>query len=314
MSLVGRALIFGAAVLWVTVAPTAQSASGPMRSVYVSVLDNKGLPVTDLTMADVALKEDGKARPVVSFAPAKTKFTVVMLVDDSGLGLNDIRMGVARFLNRLIDVGEFSIIGIAGQNRTLVGLTSEGGALGQALQDLRAREGPSGGYLLEGVMEAMTTEERGEAVRPVIVIVTNQANEHGNPDPDPVMQRLVRTRTALYVVETLRRSTDNRGPAGSFDASAQGAADNEAAEADRARNKIMGDGPKETGGRREEVINSADIPAVLDSIAVDLANQYLLTYEPDPKAGATPKIAVSTTRKSVKVRAPARSASGRRKD
>lgn len=300
-------LAFLAAAVLVCAVPHLAAQSTSSRSLYVSVLDTRGKPVPGMTAADVALKEDGRARPVLSLAPAGPRVSVVLLVDDSGLGLNDFRMGVARFMNRLLPSAEFSLVGIAEQNRLLAPFTSDGNALGQAVGGLRARNSTGSGHLVEGVAEGTVAIERREAQRRVVVILTNQAREYGNPDAEPVMERLVRTETALYVVETPRRGADNRGSMGGYDRMAEGAADNEAAEADRARNRILGDGPKETGGRREEVINPADVPAVLESIAADLVGQYLLVYDSAARAGATPRIAVATSQKGVRLRAPARS-------
>ena len=276
------------------------------RSVYVSALDGKGVPVAGMTAAEFLIKEDGQSRTVVSAAPAATKLTVVVLVDDGGVGMNDIRIGVAGLMNRLLVNAEFSLVGIAEQNRTFVELTSENSALARAIQALRPRNVSGGGHLVEAVLDAMTVEEKKEVARPVIVVVTNQGREYGTLSPEPVLQQLARSGTALYVVEALRRSGQSGASPAGYDAMAQGAADNEAADADRARNKILADGPKQTGGRREEVLNTADIPAVLQAIAEDLAGQYLLVYASDAPPGAPARIAISTSRKNVKVRAPAR--------
>jgi hypothetical protein len=231
---------------------------------------------------------------------------ITLLVDDGGVGLNDFRAGIAGLVNRLLGVSEFSLVGISEQNRTLVEYTNEGSRLAQAIQALRARNVNGGGHLLEAVAEAIKVGEKKEVVRPVIVIVTNQAHEYGEPDAEPVMQALARTGTAIYVVEILRASGQSRTSAGGFDAVAQGAADHEAADADRARARILGDGPKESGGRREELLNPADVASVLNAIADDLANQYVLVYATEAASGTAPKISVSTTRSSVKLRGPVR--------
>ena len=276
------------------------------RSVYVSAIDAKGVSVTGMTAAEFSIKEDGRARTVLSVAPAVTKLSIVMLVDDGGVGMNDIRIGVAGFMNRLLSNAEFSLVGTAEQNRTLVELTSESSGLVRAIQALRPRNFSGGGHLIEAVLDAIKVEEKKEVARPIIVVVTNQGREYGTLTPEPVMQQLARTGTAMYVLEALRRSGPSGGAAAGYDAMAQGAAENEAADANRARNKMLSDGPKETGGRHDEVISTADIPAALSAMAEDLANQYLLVYATEAASGTPLKVAVSTSRKNVKLRAPAR--------
>jgi len=300
--------IFAAAMTLATLL-VAQSAPPRTRSVYLSALDSKGAPVKDLTAADLSIKEEGKSRTVLSVGPAATKMAITMLVDDGGVGLNDIRTGIAAFMNRLLPGADFSVVGISEQNRTFVEFTNEGNRLAAAIQQLRARNVNGGGHLLEAVLDAITVSEKKEVLRPIVVVVTNQAREYGEPNPDPVMQALARSGTAIYALEVLRRSGSSRTSAGGFDAMAQGAHDNEAADADPARAKILGDGPRETGGRREELLNTADVPATLNAIADDLANQYVLVYATEAGADASPKIAVGTTRKNVKLRVPTRAAS-----
>src|SRR5258707_6392576 len=65
---------------------TAAARAEVTRKVYISAADSKGVPVTDLTAADVTVKEGGKDRPVASLQPAVAPMQVAILVDDSGTG------------------------------------------------------------------------------------------------------------------------------------------------------------------------------------------------------------------------------------
>jgi hypothetical protein len=51
------------------------------RQVYISAVDSSGAPVTDLTAADIAVKEGGKERQVASLQPAVAPMQVASLVD-----------------------------------------------------------------------------------------------------------------------------------------------------------------------------------------------------------------------------------------
>src|SRR5262245_21690500 len=114
---------FALSIATLSAAPYAQSVP-QSRSVYLSATDSKGAPVKDLVAADVVLSEDGKPRTVLSVGPAATKMAITLLIDDGGVGLNDIRTGVTGFMNRLLGVAEFSIVGTAEQNRTFTDFTN----------------------------------------------------------------------------------------------------------------------------------------------------------------------------------------------
>jgi VWFA-related protein len=281
----------------------AQTALPATRALYLSALDDKGAPVTGLTVADLVVREDGKPREIVRVTAATSKLSIALLVDDGGVGLNDIRSGLAGFMNRLLNQAEFSVTGIAEQNRTYTDFTRDGDALGNAIRALQSRNVNGGGHLLEAVLEAVKSGKKKEAERPVILVVTNQANEYGHTPVETVMEQMTRTSTAIYVAEVLRRSGPSRPSAGSYDAMAAGAQENEASQADRARNKILGDGPRQTGGRRVELIATTDIPKTLLAIADDLKSQYVVVFASDAKPSVLSRVAVSTSKRGVKVRA-----------
>jgi hypothetical protein len=253
-----------------TVAAIGQDATPTLpatRAVYFSALDDKGAPVPGLMPADLTIKEDGRTRQIVRVTPATSKLSVALLVDDGGVGLNDIRSGLAAFMNQLLSQAEFSVTGIAEQNRTYARLTSDGYVLGTAVRALQARNANGGGHLVEAVIDAVKFGRQKEAERPVILVVTNQANEYGVIPADTALEQMTRTSTAIYVVEVLRRAGSVGQPPGAYDAMSAAARESEESEAGRERNKVLGDGPKQTGGRRVELSSTADIPRALLAIA-----------------------------------------------
>jgi len=283
---------------------TAQIA--PVRSVYINAFDDKGQPLDALMPQDLAVKEDGKARPVVNVAPASEKLSVAMLVDDGGVGINDFRLGIANFINRLLPKGEFSLTGIAEQNRLLADYTQDNVALANGIRSILVHNVNGGGHLVEAVRDTATVMAKREVRRPVIVILTNQASEYGDMPASRAMDEVSRVRAAIYVVEVLRTSGRSGSPTEAYDAVAGAAQDNEQASADRARNAILGDGPKQTGGRRVEVSATADAPKALLGIADELFNQLVLSYESSAKPGAQAKIEVKAARAGIRILAPAR--------
>lgn len=276
------------------------------RSVYVSAVNDQGRAVLDLAASEISVKEDGKARPVVHIAPAAGKLSIAVLVDDGGVGMNDFRIGIAGFMNRLFEQAEFALVGISEQNRTIVDYTTQNTALANGIRSLIPRNVNGGGHLVEAVLDAATVMARREVRRPVILIVTNQGREYGDLPASRAMDQVARVGAPLYVVEVLRPSGQSRAAGERYDAVAAGAQDSEQASSDRARNSILGDGPRQTGGRHEEAIATADVPGALAAMAEELAGQCLLTYETAAKLGAAAKIEVSSSRRGIKIRAPAR--------
>ena len=72
------------------------------------------------------------------------------------------------------------------------------------------------------------------------------------------------------------------------------------------RNKVLGDGPKQSGGRHEEMIATAGVPKALQLVADDLLNQYVVSYSLPAGVKPSGKIAVAVGRRGVTLRAPTR--------
>src|SRR5689334_12440942 len=73
-----------AAGLWIglAIAPAAQRSTRE-RSLYVSVVDQDGAPIADVTPSDVVVKEDNLTREVLRVVPATEPMQIALLVDTS---------------------------------------------------------------------------------------------------------------------------------------------------------------------------------------------------------------------------------------
>jgi VWFA-related protein len=279
------------------------------RSVYASALDGKGAAVAGLTAADLSIREDDKAQPILSVLPATAKMSIAVLVDDGGVGMGDFRLGIARFMNRLLGQATFSLVGIADQNRTLLEFTDNAAMLVSAVRTLQPRIGQPGQHLVAAVDDALAVAEKMEAVRPVVVVLTNQAHESDNRSVQTVMDRLARTAVVLHVVEVVRPSASSRDSGPGQDSLSAFSRDGDAAALDRARSQILGSGPTATGGRRLELVASTGAPAAMAAIAEELAGQYVIVFGSNAEADVLSKISISTTRNGVRLHAPARATS-----
>ena len=72
---------------------------------YVSVVDQSGMPVPDLGLADFIVREDNLSREVLRVAPADDPMQIAILVDDSTAARDqviDIRRALPGFIDALL--------------------------------------------------------------------------------------------------------------------------------------------------------------------------------------------------------------------
>jgi hypothetical protein len=69
---------------------------------------------------------------------------------------------------------------------------------------------------------------------------------------------------------------------------------------------VLGDGPKESGGRIEEASTGQAIAPAVIRIADSLMNQYQLTYTLPDGVKMSDRLNVSTSRKGIKLTSPSR--------
>ncbi len=72
------------------------------------------------------------------------------------------------------------------------------------------------------------------------------------------------------------------------------------------RNAVLGEGPKQSGGRRQELTVATGLSKALEAVADDLLNQYALVYAGATDAKPSRKLSVSVKRRGVTIRAPTR--------
>jgi VWFA-related protein len=248
------------------------------RRIYISATDKSGAPVTDLTAADIRIKEGGKDRPVDSLAPATEPMHVAILVDDAGSGA--FQAAVAQFLDRTGPRGQFSITLLNPQASLLVDFTNDPSALRNALGRLgkRGRMEADGDQMLDAIDRAAKALQQRKAERPIVVALTLAGGRPDSIQPDNVLQSVRASGAILNVVHLLGADLG----------------------------MVMGDGPRQSGGRIEEAgTGNGIVPAAL-RIAESLQTQYVVTYTIPDGTSLSDRIAVSTSRKGIKLTAPTR--------
>ena len=246
--------------------PGRLAAQAVQRSLYVSVLNKAGQPVPGLGPADFIVREDNVAREVLKVGPAEEPMQIALLVDNSQASRDNIghmRQALPAFLAALTpaDSGvkhEISIIAVGERPTILTAYTTSRVALQKGTDRLWAQSG-SGAYLLDAIIEVCQGLKKRGAARPVIVAVTIEGPDFSSRQHDQVLDPLHASGAALHVIAI------GQPAAGSSDEV-------------RERNIVLDEGPRTTGGRREQLLTSMALGGALTALADELLHQYRVTY------------------------------------
>jgi VWFA-related protein len=256
------------------------------RDVYVSVLDSKDAPVTGLTVADFAVREDSATREVLRAGPATAPMQIVLLVDDSTAmtpALQPMREGLTKFVEKMQGHGEIGIVTIGERATSLVPTTTDVNALKRGITRIFARPG-AGGYMLDGIQEVSEGFQKRKAERPVIVAITMEGVEFSNLQYERVLKTLEASGATLHMLSI-------------------GMPNSSMSDEWRNLNTVIAEGTKRTGGRRDQVLAISGIPEALLRVADELINQYVVTYGRPERLIPPDKLQVTVTRPGVTVRA-----------
>lgn len=275
------------------------------KTLYVTALDNRGVPITDLGPAELEVKAGGKAMEIVRMQPGQMPFRIAVIVSDGGTG--GFQQGVANFMQKLLGQAEFSLISVITQPEIVSDWASEGAVLKEAVRRVgpRGRARGAGSQLMEAIQGA-TRGVASDGRRPVILVLRAGGEAETPLEGDQVREDLRMSGAVLYVVSTVGAQRPNASSARTGISSEQ-AQMHDADNANSTLNiqQVLGDGSKESGGRHDQVISTTLVPALV-RIADELLSQYSVTCV--LPAGVKPhdKLAISTKRKGAKIQAPAR--------
>ena len=149
-------------------APATPIAAPTTRTVYVTVTDDQGMAVPDLTAADFVVKEGGKEREVVKAERATERQRLALMVEERLVADGAIRTAMFEFMKRMIGAADISLITVGLRNNTVVDYTRDGDALVRALNSLSLNPQPVSA-ITEGVLELVRSIEQQKPARPTIV-------------------------------------------------------------------------------------------------------------------------------------------------
>lgn len=252
------------------------------KTIFVSVVDGNGKPVTDMTAADFAIREDNVDREVVSVKKSEQPMAIALMIDTStGTEeyVQDIRAGAAAFIRQIHAGSPESRIALweFGQaSLEIEGFTNDSEKLLKQAARLFPKQRASS-VLLEGLHDTSRALARQNTPRRAIVVINIEpSREVSSQQPNRVLQAFVEARTQFWAVSIQKGSLDN-------------------APRDVVLNRFVQVG----GGRREFIVTQAATAPLLTEYANAMVNQYEVTYT---RPSGTPQIVmVGTARSGVKL-------------
>jgi VWFA-related protein len=265
------------------------SGAATNRTIYVSVTDGKGNPVTDLTAANFKVKEGGKDREIIRAEPAKAPAHIALMVEDRLAVDQSVRVGLFEFVKRMAGTAEISLITVGLRNYEVTPFTTDPNIVLRAINDLSRNSNPNSN-LTEGINDISKKLDQDNATRPIIVAVALSGGQAG-AEPKSVLNQLRQSGATLYAV-TFGSPSDSQNPV-------LGTMGDESG-----REQVLGDGAKQSGGRRFDVVTTGAIPKALQDVAADIMSQYAITYALPEGVKPDKRFNISTDRKGVSVRGP----------
>jgi hypothetical protein len=141
------AVVLVAVLPVICIAAIAAAPQDRIRTIYVTVLDRTGLPVSGLTSADFTIKEDGQPRTIEQAEPARQPMQIALLLDDGGKSLGATRQAAGEFVERLQGKPSFSLTTTGGIPQRRVAFTGDPREIYGALQKTFANAAPTTQFL-----------------------------------------------------------------------------------------------------------------------------------------------------------------------
>jgi hypothetical protein len=284
----GRALALAFLAAALSVAGTVGAAgqrSDRERSLYVSVLDRNGAPVSDISPSDIVVREDNVAREVLRIVPAEDPMQVAMLVDTSIAAREDIshmRQALPPFAAEMTKPtasgrrNEIAVIGTGDRPTILSDYSSDPAQIKKGIDRIWAM--PSAGmYLLDAIIETAKGFNKREAQRPVMIAIATSGIEFSNRHHDQVIDSLKDAGAAFYALVL-------------------GPVDTGLSIESRERAITLDEGTRLTGGSYDQVLTSLALPERLRQLADVLTHQYKVTYSRPESLIPPEKITVTATK------------------
>lgn len=238
--------------------------SSHLVPVPATVLDARGVAVTNLKLEDFELTVDGQTKPISELTRTESPVRLAMLFDNSGsldFARDFEKRAAVRFFHYVLrPVDQAAIYSVSTNIVLAQPMTGDIGRLQQTIESFAKPEGATSLY--DAIFDALTYLKPFQGRRVIVVVSdgrdTTSRDEH---DFEGTLRRLSSDECQLYVVQT-------------------GVYDN-ANVRDLAAERRMQAFAAQTGGSSYIPRSVEDLDSAFAQISADLAQQYVLSYYPD---------------------------------
>jgi len=239
----------------------------------VSVLDGRGLPVTNLKLEDFLLQIDGKTAEIGDLSRSETPVRLAVLFDNSSsvsIAREFEKKAAIRFFRRVIrpEKDLVALFSVATVSRLEQPLTKDVSMLVQAIENFAPPAGATA--LLDGIIEASNYMKEVNGRR-VIVIVSDGDDTVSDASFDDALKYLQLANCQVYVVKTTDFENSVRT------GQRTGSANLRQLSAERRMQEIV----KQTGGAVYSPVDEDELDRAFAQISAELSQQYVLSYYPE---------------------------------
>lgn len=246
-------------------APEVQAAD---KSIYVTVVDEAGKPVTGLAATDFGIREDNVIREVTAAKAATEPLSVVLLADTTssvGENVRDIRTGALAFAREFLTASPESQIQLSefqGAATVRVKFTPKLPDLEKAITRLFPQP-ETASVLLEAIVDASKDLGRRPTPRRAIVAVNMEpSGEQSQLQPKDVANEVMKSGASLWSISVQTGSNRNM-----------------------ARDQVLSGLAVNTGGMRQNINSASALENWMKVFAGCLTSQHVVTYK---RPDATP--------------------------
>lgn len=287
----------------------------------ITVTDSFNRQVTSLGRDEFIVSEDGQRQDISSFAISSVPVNVVMMLDASGSvagEISSLRDAALSFVKQLGPEDKVSVLEFHSDVELLQDWTANADDIRHAISwrfkpgMVRTREGHST-YGSTSLYDSLflTAEEQLSKVsgRKAVIVLTDGDDSSSKVTYDQALAAIIRSNAVVYVVSKARAfiSRINSQVGGKVGRVLSGGnarlADQYIARLERAE-RLMSDLAGRTGGQVFSPLKDSEMTDVYSKVALELKNQYLITYVPknEERDGRLRKVKVFLTRGGYTVR------------
>jgi Ca-activated chloride channel homolog len=229
--------------------PTQFRTGVDLVEVYVSVTDERGVPVGDLARSDFELLEDGQEQRFDTFVAGGLPLSVALAIDRSfsvaGRRLEIMKAASRRFLDVLGPTDALTLVGIGSRVEELVPLSHDHAAARRALDRLDA----FGSTSLHDAIIASIGRIQAAGGRRALILLSDGVDRYSRASARDVVEHARRHDVLVFPVAVMSR-----------------------------RSMLFNEVAVVTGGRALDGRDAVSLTGALTSIARELRAQYLLGY------------------------------------